>query len=435
MTTRSLPEGMLEVVEDLKGTGLDRVEVFHKKGRTRTTALVADRHHGGQAQEEGWAVRAGTERASFFVAESGRLCAGRWPAPDGQGLLLPAPEAAEWTAPPDLDAPLASDSEAAALLESIAKSLDSELRGARLLRAQLEDGSAEVTIASSRGVAAAYRARLCSLRAWARLGEHRVELHVAEREPRRLDAPALARRLADRLAVLGKGQPVARDRAEVLIGSDVGAALLEALAPHLVGAHGLRTLRTLADPHGRIASELVTLVDDGGRRDALLTAPVDGEGVPTRRVALIEGGELVQSLRPWWERIDGEVSGCSRRPGWRELPEPGPSHLFVQPNRRQSVAGLLQDLARGYYFLDVEGPATLDPEGDRFSVAVLGFAVHGGRPSAPVRGVRLQGSLRSLLRGVAGVARDLRFLPRGRGVVGAPTLLLTGVEVSASGAG
>jgi PmbA protein len=193
-------------------------------------------------------------------------------------------------------------------------------------------------------------------------------------------------------------------------------------------------LRALADPHGRIASDRLTLVDDGGRRDALLSAPVDGEGVPTRRVALIERGELVQSLRPWWERLEGQISGCSRRAGWRDGPEPGPSHLFVQPDARQSVAGLLADLVRGYYFVDVEGPATLDPEGDRFSVPVMGFAVQSGRPSAPVKGVRLQGSLRALLRGVAGVARDLRLVPRGRGVVGAPTLLLSGVEVSADAA-
>ena len=64
--------------------------------------------------------------------------------------------------------------------------------------------------------------------------------------------------------------------------------------------------------------------------------------------------------------------------------------------------------------------------------ALLGFAVRSGRPSTPVKGVRLQGSLRALLRGVAAVARDLGFVPRGRGVMGSPTLLLTGVEVAAA---
>jgi PmbA protein len=427
------PPGALEVIESLRRAGLDRVELFHKKGRTRSTALYADRHHGGHSQEEGWAVRAGTERASFFVAESGRPRLGAWPSPDGQGLMLPPPEELSWTPPPDLDAPLASDGEALALLESVGRALADELRGARLLRAQLEDGSAEVSITSSRGVSARYRTRLCSLRAWARLGEHRVELDVAEREPRRLNAPALARRLADRLAVLDRGASIERDRAEILVASDVATALLEALAPFLVGASGLRILRGLADPHGRIASPHLTLVDDGGRRDGLLTAPCDGEGVPTRRVVLIEGGELRQPLRPWWERVEGQVSGCSGRPSWRELPEAGPSHLFVLPDPKQSVSGLLTDLARGYYFVDVEGPAALDPEGDRFSVPVLGFAVQSGRPGAPVRGVRLQGSLRALLRGVAGVGRDLRFQPRGRDVMGAPTMLLTGVEVGGAG--
>jgi predicted Zn-dependent protease len=107
----------------------------------------------------------------------------------------------------------------------------------------------------------------------------------------------------------------------------------------------------------------------------------------------------------------------------------------VAPDPKQSAVGLLADLARGYYFVDVDGPATIDAEGDRFSVPVVGFAVQSGRPSTPVRSVRLQGSLRALLRGVAGVARDLRFLPRGRSVMGAPTLLLSGVEVSGASGG
>jgi hypothetical protein len=40
----------------------------------------------------------------------------------------------------------------------------------------------------------------------------------------------------------------------------------------------------------------------------------------------------------------------------------------------------------------------------------------------------LAGGIGALLRGVGAVARDLRFFPLG-GMIGAPTLLLTGLEI------
>ena len=57
-----------------------------------------------------------------------------------------------------------------------------------------------------------------------------------------------------------------------------------------------------------------------------------------------------------------------------------------------------------------------------------GFAVDGGRAVAPVGGAVLTGGISALLRGVAAVGRDLAFFPLD-GMIGAPSLLLTGLEL------
>jgi hypothetical protein len=106
----------------------------------------------------------------------------------------------------------------------------------------------------------------------------------------------------------------------------------------------------------------------------------------------------------------------------------GPTHLYIRPQPQTSVAALLGAVARGYYLLDATGPGRFDCEGDRFSLPVCGFAVIGGRASAPVARAWLCGSLGGFLRGLEGVARDLVFLPLD-GLLGSPTLLVTGLEI------
>jgi hypothetical protein len=69
-------------------------------------------------------------------------------------------------------------------------------------------------------------------------------------------------------------------------------------------------------------------------------------------------------------------------------------------------------VSRGYYLLDATGGGVFDFEADRFSLPVCGFAVQGGRSSAPVGGAWLCGGIGALLRGVQGVARGTSLSSR-----------------------
>jgi len=101
----------------------------------------------------------------------------------------------------------------------------------------------------------------------------------------------------------------------------------------------------------------------------------------------------------------------------------------VAPHPDVSVRSLLAGLARGLYLLDVDGAGRFDFEAGRFELPVVGFAVDGGAASHPVAGARLTGAIGALLRGVEAVGRDLTFLPAAGGLLGAPTLLVTDLEI------
>jgi predicted Zn-dependent protease len=426
-----------EVLRALLRRHLTDAEVYVKRGRSRRLERTPVTETASISQERAWAVRAGNRRGSFFAAATGDLTPGEpWPEPiAGQSLELPEPaEVPAWTVPSDFDTPLIGEREGLRLLESLGRELENELPGARTLRAALEDGSSEAELANSRGLRASTRHRIATLyieAAGPGSPAPTASLYVATREPRRFHPTALARRLADRLAVSASGAAPERDSGEFLLAPIVVAHLLAGILPLLVGpGPGARLLGA----RGRFGSDRVTLIDNGRLPGGASESPVDGEGVATREVVLVEDGIFRQPLLAWWQEgaADGEPSGCTRRAGWRDLPLPGPTHLYLKPELRTSVASLLGSVAQGYYLIDVTGPGRFDLAADRFSLPVCGFAVQSGRASAPVAGSLLSGAIGAFLKGVVGVGRDLTFHPLD-GMIGSPTVLAIGLELLGGG--
>ncbi len=455
MTAVATDAAVEAVLRGLVRRGLPEVEVLTKRGRARRLVLELGSEASAFSQERAWAVRASSRRASFFSAGAGELPEGEvWPEPSGRAFRLPEPEPVPpWSQPSDFEAPLIGESEGLKLLEGLGRELAAELPGARLLHAALEDGSSEGELASSRGVRVAFRRRLATLRLEAagpgggagRPGAA-AALYLAAREARGFHPKALARRLADRLSVEAAGAAPRQagvgggpggsvvSRGELLLAPPVAIVLLAQLLPLLVGPEAAARMSALRDRQGRIGSERLTVLDNGRLPGGALECPVDGEGMPSGEAVLVEEGMFRQPLLAWWQvngAAPGAATGCCRRPSWRDLPMPGPTHLYVRPDPRLAVAALLEDIASGHYLIDTTGPARLDPAGDRFALPVCGFAVEGGRATAPVARAWLCGTAAALFKGVAAVARDLSFLPLD-GMLGAPTLLVTGLELRGS---
>ncbi len=441
--TSAIPEPPEEVVRALRRGGFEAAEVYVKRGRSRRVERMPHGEVASFHQERGWAVRASRQGSSFFAAGTGEPPLhpqqAPWPA-TAKGPPLELPEAqppAPWSVPSDFDAPLLGETEGLRLLESLCRALEAELPGVRVLRAALEDGSSEAELASSRGVRARFRHRLAALHVEAcgtAPGAPAAALYLAAREARRFSPPALARQLADRLSVSAAGRPPEPGLGEeVLLAPPAAIRLLAGLLPLFVGRRAGHRLAAYRDGRARIGSDLFTLIDDGRLPGGAFEAPADGEGVPTREMVLVDQGVFRQPLLAWWQATGEEgaaASGCSRRAGWRDLPSPGPTHLYLRADPRVSVAALVGAVRRGAYLLDATASPRIDLDTDRFALPACGLTLEKGRAVAPLAGAWLHGRISALLRGLAATARDLTFLPLD-GMLGSPTLLLTGLELSA----
>jgi len=402
------------------------VEVFEKRGRSRRYERGATGESVELAEEQGWAVRAGDLARSGFVAGSGELPERLDPFPaTAHPLALPAPRAAAPFQPArELDEPLASESEAWALLDGIEREIARERPGARLAAARLEEGSSESALVSTRGIEAGVRMRAATLRLEVEQDGDLCLLERIERSLRGVKPLAVARRAVDRLHARRGGGPLA-PAAELVVAAPLAARLVEALAPLLAGAGAVERLAPLADAEGRIGARPWRLIDDGRHPAGVLAVPFDGEGVPTGETVLLEEGRLVRSLLARWEAPGLELPGCARRASWRDLPRRAPTQLFLPPEPAVAASDLVESVRSGAYLIEAEGGLTWEPATLRFRVPASGYRLERGRAAGALGVVELHGELGALFTGLAGVARDLSFVA-GDGLFGAPTLLFAG---------
>ncbi len=436
------PAAVEATLKALLARGLPEVEVLAKRGRSRRFALDGERTASSYAEERGWAVRAGDRRGSLFACGTGDPSPeGPWPPAYPPALRLSTPQPPPpWKEPSDFEVPLIGEREGLALLQGIARELSAELPRGRLLTATLEDGSSEGRITSSKGLAATFRGRLAALRLEA-IGPGLLRPAVveqSEREARRFNPKALARKLADRLAVgAAPGLAEGAERSgDLLLAPAVAARLLAGLAPLFFGPRTDGEISAVLGGAVRIGSEALTLIDDGRFPGGAFESPIDGEGTPTREVGIVERGNFLGPvLSPGQARganptgaagSRAQISGIARRASFRDLPTPGPSHLYIRPDGKVSVGSLLGSVAIGTYLIDALGPARFDFAAGTFALPVCGLAVEKGKATAPIGHAWLSGEISDLLRGIAAVGRDLAFLPLG-GMIGSPTLLVKGL--------
>jgi len=439
-------------VEAATGAGASDAEAYVSRESGREVRV-----HGGEVEsltaavQTGVGIRAwsghrvgyayGTDLSETGVAEIAARAAEAAEVADEDEFAAP-PQPAEIEALPGLSDPSVAEWEASRLaelaltVERTALASDPRLVGVET--AVYADAAEQVAIASSTGVAGEHETSTCYayLQALAE-GEGARETGLGfglARGPRDLDPEAIGAEGARRaLEMIGAGKPESRS-CPVVLDATVAASFVGLVGGGL-GAKAVQRGRSpLAGRLGEeVASAVFALHDDGREPDGPASAPFDGEGLPRRRTALIEGGRLRSYLYDTYtaNREGGASTGSAARGSYRALPSVSTSNLVVAPGSH-SFEQLLAEAGEGVFVNDVAGlHSGVNPVTGVFSVGASGRIIRDGQLAEPVREFTIAGELVAMLSAVSAAGAQPRWVPFG-GSVSTPPLLIAEMAISGS---
>ena len=372
-------------------------------------------------QSAGYAYTDEVDEASLLrAADTAALIVRDGRPPGTTAALVAAHAAALYPAHPD---ELAAAERCVALLSRADDAARGYDRRVASVNAFVSDELQYVQIASSDGRVATDRRPLVSLgvQVVAKDGSRRESGYVADGGRLGIDVydartPEAIAGDAARIATtkLGAVDAPAGEMA-VVIGPGGGGVLLHEAVGHGLEADFNRKGTSLYSGRvgERVASDLVTIFDDGDLPDERGSVAIDDEGVAGRHKVLVENGILLGYMQDRMNaRLMGvEPTGSGRRESFRVPPQPRMCNTYM-PSGSSTPEEIVGSIERGLYATSFSGGQVEIAKGDFVFMIAEGYLIEDGRITAPVRGATLVGNGPDAMTKVTMVGNDGRLANR-----------------------
>lgn len=217
---------------------------------------------------------------------------------------------------------------------------------------------------------------------------------------------------AQRAVQMLAAKPAPAGRMPVVLSGEAGGTMV-----HEACGHGLEAdlvqkgLSVYAGKKGqKVAADCVTVIDDATMPDRYGSYSVDDEGVPSRKVVLIEKGVLKDYL---YDRLtarrDGvEPNGHGRRESYQHKPIPRMANTYIAPGR-DDPQQIIRETGNGLLVKKMGGGQVNTTTGDFVFDVAEGYLIRNGEVGPMVRGATLTGNGPEVLRIIEAVGNDLGF--------------------------
>ena len=224
-----------------------------------------------------------------------------------------------------------------------------------------------------------------------------------------MDPEDIARIAADRALAMLRARLAPSGKLPVVLRRGAGGVLF-----HEACGHGLesdlvaRDASVFRDRIGeRVASPLVTLVDDGAYARDWGTFAIDDEGAPAQRNVLIDRGVLTDFM---WDHLRARKEGRSssgngRRESYQHLPMVRMTNTLLLAGDEDPDA-IVAGTAHGLYCAALGGGPVNTATGDFVFGVTEAYLIEHGEITEPVRAAQLIGNGPETLRLVDAVGRD-----------------------------
>jgi PmbA protein len=201
---------------------------------------------------------------------------------------------------------------------------------------------------------------------------------------------------------------VRTQKAAVIFDPDVARSILGGILAAINGERILQGASFLAQKlNQKIASELVTMVDDGTLAKGLGSAPFDGEGVPTQKRIIVDKGILKGFMYNTIvaKRAGIKSTGNASRGGFTSIPDIG-AHSFYMAAGSGAPEEIIKATKTGLLLKGVTGYG-INPVNGNFSGGAQGFWIENGKIAFPVKGLTIAGNAFEMLEGIDMVGNNL----------------------------
>lgn len=249
------------------------------------------------------------------------------------------------------------------------------------------------------------------------------------------------------LLQLDAGEAPAGTLPVVLAAGDSGILLHEAIGHGLEADFNRKGTSNYSGRIGQpVASELVTVIDDGSIPGSRGSINVDDEGNPAGRNVLIEDGILRAYLHDEISSRHFSVApgGSGRRESFKHYVMPRMTNTLMLAGESHPD-DIVRAVDRGIYCVSFSGGQVNISNGDFVFTVTEAYLIEGGRITRPIRDVNLIGNGPDVLSKVTMVGSDYS-LSDGRWMcgkagqsvpvgVGTPTVLVSGITVGGTKVG
>ena len=251
--------------------------------------------------------------------------------------------------------------------------------------------------------------------------------YSSQRKFSRLESPqAVGQKAAERVLRRLGARKIKTREVPVIFDPETAGSLMRHLSRGLSGDSLYRGASFLMGKVGsQIASDLVTVVDDGTIPAALGSKPFDGEGLPVKEKRVVEKGVLQSYLLDTYSgRKLGYPSTGNASRSVGEPPGVAPTNFYLSPGTH-SPEEMIGSVEEGIYVTELIGFGVNLVSGD-YSRGAAGLWIERGQLAYPVEELTIAGNLKEMLLNIEMVGNDLDMRYR----VSSPTVKISRLTVA-----
>ena len=227
-----------------------------------------------------------------------------------------------------------------------------------------------------------------------------------------LDYKKKVKKLVESAITKLDAKPVKGGLMPAIIGPAFGAVIFHEACGHAMEATTVaRNISVLSGKlNNKIASDKVTIIDDGTMINGWGSVNVDDEGNLPRKNLLIESGYLKGYLIDYVNsfKMNMDYTGSGRRQSYKFAPTSRMNNTYLVPNT-DKIEDMVKSIEYGLYASQMGG-GSVDPVTGDFNFAVNeAFLIEDGKITRSVKDASLIGNTLDILQDVEMVSDDLAF--------------------------